>query len=362
MNNNTIPYIHVGSGSFSMQRLQIIIDSNIFTPIAVVDLDRKKTLKNLSKINFKKVDLKKRIYKTISEACKKHNAKACFIYASAESHASLCIMSLKSNLHTYCVKSIALNKKEFKKIIIEKNKKKNLVFFQGYNNQWNEASLRMQELINSKDGIGKMIGGKCITWGRQDLSKLKNKDHLVNPGMFFHTLACHQLSQLVAAKGLPNFVTSISHNHVSSDLGYKNIFGTTGGQCIFEYPNNVPFSYIGSRAAHFNPYGYASRWSGQWIIHGKNGDLVRQGGRITLFKKGYSVKDVYLKDLDEKLITDEVPQIKIFYQLIKKNKKTKKFEENSLNTWILLEACNESGRTKKKISLKSLKKELLNSA
>tara|TARA_Y100000389_G_C17364112_1_gene465291 strand:- start:47 stop:1132 length:1086 start_codon:yes stop_codon:yes gene_type:complete len=357
--NNTIPYIHVGSGNFSIQRLQIIIDTNIFTPVAIVDLDKKKTYKNLSKINYKKIDLKKRIFKTISEAHKKHEAKACFIFASSDSHANLCIESLRSNLHTYCVKSVALNKIQFKKIMNEKNKRRNLVFFQGYNNQWNEASLKMQEWINSKDGIGQMIGGKCICWGRQDLSRLKNDDHLVNPGMFFHTLACHQLSQLIAAKGLPNYVTSISHNHVSSELGYKKVFGTTGGQCIFEYPNNVPFSYIGSRAAHSNPYGFASRWSGQWIIHGKNGDLIRQGGRLTLYKKGFSVRDVYLKDLDEKLKTDEIPQIKIFHQLIKKNKKMKKFEENSINTWVLLEACNESARIKKRISLKDFKKKLL---
>ena len=141
----------------------------------------------------------------------------------------------------------------------------------------------------------------------------------------------------------------------------SNSIRTSGGSCLFDYGDNRVFTYVGNRAGHGNPHGFASRWSGQWIIHGKKGDLFRQGGRLTLFKKGFSVRDVYLKDLDEKLITDEIPQIKIFHQLIKKNKKMKKFEENSINTWILLEACNESARIKKRISLKEFKKKLLNS-
>ena len=75
-------------------------------------------------------------------------------------------------------------------------------------------------------------------------------------------------------------------------------------------PNNIPFSYIGSRAAHFNPYGFASRWSGQWIIHGKKGDLFRQGGRLTLFKKGFSVRDVYLKDLEYLFLDNQLQSLR----------------------------------------------------
>ena len=36
----TIPVIHVGCGTFSTQRLQLIIDEGLFTPVACVDIDR----------------------------------------------------------------------------------------------------------------------------------------------------------------------------------------------------------------------------------------------------------------------------------------------------------------------------------
>ncbi len=37
-----IPVIHVGCGKFSLQRLQVLIDGNQFTPVACVDIDLRK--------------------------------------------------------------------------------------------------------------------------------------------------------------------------------------------------------------------------------------------------------------------------------------------------------------------------------
>ena len=85
------------------------------------------------------------------------------------------------------------------------------------------------------------------------------------------------------------------------------------GALLFEYPNKIPFSYSGTRAGHGNPYGFASRWSGQWIIHGEKGDLKRDGGRITVYKNGNVTEDVYLKDLDNNLIEDEKRQFDAVY-------------------------------------------------
>ena len=53
---------------------------------------------------------------------------------------------------------------------------------QGFNNQWNEAALKMKELMDEKNGIGKMIGGQCICWGRQNLT--------ANPPQIMVVLIC----------------------------------------------------------------------------------------------------------------------------------------------------------------------------
>ena len=158
-------------------------------------------------------------------------------------------------------------------------------------------------------------------------------------------------------------MTSYVHNKVDKDIGQSGVFGTSGGQCIFEYPGKIPFSYSGTRAAHGNPYGFASRWSGQWIIHGEKGDIKRDGGRVTVYKNGQVVSDNFLKDLDDNLLKDEEIQFLKFHEMIKhsKDKKNtfKKIHNDSINTWILMEACNESAKLNKKISLKSFKNSLL---
>ena len=44
----TIPVIHVGCGPFATQRLQLIIDEGLFTPIACVDIDRQVVKSSIS--------------------------------------------------------------------------------------------------------------------------------------------------------------------------------------------------------------------------------------------------------------------------------------------------------------------------
>ena len=65
------------------------------------------------------------------------------------------------------------------------------------------------------------------------------------------------------------------HQSSADELGFTGVWGTGGGQCLFEFDNGAPFSYSGTRIAHGNPFGFASRWSGQWIIHGEKGDIKR---------------------------------------------------------------------------------------
>ena len=82
-----IPSIHVGCGDFSLQRLGVLIDGNEFNPVACVDIDLKKAKSKLSSIKINKNEyLTDRVYTTISEAKKKHDAKVCFIFVSFKEH------------------------------------------------------------------------------------------------------------------------------------------------------------------------------------------------------------------------------------------------------------------------------------
>lgn len=357
-----IPAIHVGCGGFSMQRLGVLSREKLFKPVACVDINVSKAKKTVDSSEIELIkNLKDNVYSSITEAKKYHDAKVCFIFVSSKEHSQLIIESLKLGMHTYCVKSIACNQNEFEEIIKTHKSKPDLLLLQGYNNQWNEAAQKMRDLIqNKKDGIGKMLGGECVCWGRQNLKNNPPVEDVTIEGMFFYSLACHQLSQLVAAKGLPEYVTSYVHKRVDKDLDYSDVFGTTGGQCIFEYSDGTPFSYTGTRAAHGNIFDFASRWSGQWIIHGEKGDIRRQGGRISLYKNGSMVSDLYLKDLDQNLIEDERIQFNEFYLAITKGKNKDWLQQSSLDTWILMEACNQSARKNKKISIKLLKEKLFN--
>ena len=64
-----IPFIHVGCGNFSLQRLQVLIDGSHFKPVACVDLDVEKARSNLDSLQGNVPEgLSENVYKTISEA------------------------------------------------------------------------------------------------------------------------------------------------------------------------------------------------------------------------------------------------------------------------------------------------------
>ena len=137
----------------------------------------------------KKLNLENRVFPSIKKAVAKYNALACFIFVAADQHANLVSKSLKNNLHTYFVKPVAIDKKEFKKIysIV----KKNLQFLQGYNNQWNEAANHMYKTIYEEKAIGKILGGQCICW-EKNLKISPPHIEVKKKGMFYLALACHQ--------------------------------------------------------------------------------------------------------------------------------------------------------------------------
>ena len=127
-----IPSIFVGCGPFGLQRLRVLIENTNFLPVACVDKntsDVKKRLKN-DKVT-KKLNLHHNVFPSIGQAIKNKKAKVCFIFVAADQHANLITQSLKNNLHTYCVKPIAINKKEFKSIYLLIKKKKTYNFFKG---------------------------------------------------------------------------------------------------------------------------------------------------------------------------------------------------------------------------------------
>lgn len=341
-----IKFIHVGLGSYSFQRLEILKKNKNFQLVGIVDKNREH-LKKLNKLE------KKIFFRSISQAKKKVDAEACFIYVSATQHAKLVMESLKNNLHTFCVKPLALNLKDFKSIIKLKKKNK-LVLVQGQNNQWNDASLEMKRIINNKKLFGKFKLGYCIIWGRQVLlSKNARVDTKID-GSFFHSMACHQLGQLVSCMGLPKNVYCKSSPGGLGKIGYNKTPRTSSGNIIFDYGDGRYFNYIGNRSGHGNPKGFAARWSGEWMFGGSKGDVKRSGGRITLFSEGMIKKDTYLQDIDDFQKIDDGRQYNYFYNsLISKDKI---IEKQSLSTWLLMEACNISSRKGKIVNINNLKK------
>ncbi|MBP98420.1 hypothetical protein CMK18_20925 [Candidatus Poribacteria bacterium] len=354
-----IPVIFVGLGRFGLQRLKAMYANTQFEPVALVDVQvgkAKDVLKSQKEPYLRNcID---RIFPSITDAISKVSAKACFIFVSAEEHAQLVLESLRAGLHTFCVKPFACNMSEFAEIVREYKLSKNLMLIQGLNNQWNEAATKMRELLNGVNGIGEMVAGQCLCWGRQNISAVPPSPDATIEGLFFHGLACHQLSQLVAAKGLPESVIAYVHKTIVPSIGLNGTWGTGGGQAVFEYDNAVPFSYTGTRAAHGNFFGFASRWSGRWYFQGTQGDLKREGGHITLYKDGETVLDYYLKDLDVDLIEDEKIQFRAFYDALTTGEGRKSIQKNSIDTWILMEACNESARTKNKISIREMEEKI----
>ena len=85
----------------------------------------------------------------------------------------------------------------------------------------------------------------------------------------------------------------------------------------------------------------------------------------------YSYYPIYLNNLrkiniisvnhsiDDNLIEDDKVQFNNFYEALVNGKNKNWLQESSLDTWILLEACNESARKNKKISVKEIKKSLI---
>lgn len=358
MNNAQIKCIHVGLGNFSINRLKINLRGGYFKTVAFVDKDIKKMLSKLKFLEGIPEDYEQRSFASISEAVHSFKAEACFIYVSSDSHSNLVIESLNNNLHTLCVKSIACNLKEFKKILEAKKKNMNLLLIQGLNNQWSNASKGMQKLLNDKSKFGDFVTGYGICWGRQNLKMEKLSVDSTSDGIFFHSMGCHQLGQLVSALGLPKKVRCISPIQEDEEIGFINVNRTAGGNCLLEYKNNAVFSYIGTRAAHCNPFGFAARWSGSWMFHGTKGDIKREGGRISLYQKNNMIQDEYLEDLDNGLIKNDEMQFKQFYQDILNDSHNSELQKKSLQTWVLMEAINISSRENREVIIKDFIEEM----
>lgn len=354
MSKNKIKCIHVGLGNFSIKRLEQNINGDLFDPIAFVDVDTQKGLEQLSKVKGIYKDYKNRIFKNITEANKHFKSDACFIFVSSEIHSKLIIESLENNLHTFCVKSIACDSDQFKKILKTK-KNKDLILVQGLNNKYSKASFEMKKILNDKSKFGELIMGNCITWGRQNLKSDTPLVDTTHDGIFFHSMGCHQLGQLIEWIGMPEVVYCKSPTEKDLSIGFTGVERTSSGIAILEFQNGSVFSYSATRAAHSNPFGFAARWSGSWIFHGSNADVKREGGRISIFRENNMIGDIYVDDLDIGLINNEIMQIEDFYLSIKNE--NKEMEKKSLDTWILMEALNESSRRNKKIYLKEFKNE-----
>ena len=111
----------------------------------------------------------------------------------------------------------------------------------------------MKKIINKKKLFGNFRLGLCSTWGRQVLLSKNAKDDTHTDGSFFHSMACHQLGQLINILGLPISVFCKSGLEGDKKIGYKNIPRTASGTAIFDYGKGRYFTYLGNRSANGNP-------------------------------------------------------------------------------------------------------------
>jgi predicted dehydrogenase len=249
------------------------------------------------------------------------------------------------------VKPVATTQDEFLAILDARKKRPDLMLVQGQNKRWNPAAVRMREWLREEIGIGEMLGGECRFWTRQSLwtgPDSRQPDAYV-PGFFFHSGASHQLDQLVAAKGLPKHVTAQIQTRQDNDLGQTGVWGTAGGHALMEYANGAPFTYTGTRASHADLFG----WSGTWTFHGEKGDLHRDSGHLQLFRGGRCVEDVTLQDLHDGLIEDDRLQFDALAEALTTRVGREWMETTTLGTWLLMEACNESARTRERVDVEA---------
>ena len=352
-----IPTIHVGCTHFARGRLQALVNCKGLFPVACVDINLDEAREGVASLEGDvPVGLADRIYTTITEARERHHAEACLIYASTPVHAKLVVESLNLGMHTLCVKPIATTQDEFQEIIAAHKANPNLMLVQGQNKRWNPAATRMREWLREAGGIGEMIGGECRFWIRQNLWRGDNSrypDAYVE-GLFFHAASAHQLDHLVAAKGLPKYVTARVHRRQDPDIAQTGVWGTAGGQALMEYQNGASFCYTGTNASHASPFG----WSGHWTFHGENGDIRRDAGHLQLFRKGECIEELQLQDLHPGLIEDDRIQFDAFAGAISTGKDRAWLQQTTLGTWILMEACNASARAGARVDVECLRMEL----
>ena len=353
-----IPTIHVGCTHFAHGRLQAQVNTNGLEPVACVDINLEGAKRGVESINGAPEGLSEHIYTTITEAKEKHaQAQACLIYASTTVHAELIVESLNLGMHTLCVKPIATTQAEFHDIIKAHKANPGTILVQGQNKRWNPAAAKMREWLREDGGIGQMLGGECRFWIRQNLftgPDSRQPDAYVD-GLYFHAGCSHQLDQLVAAKGLPKYVTAQVHNRRDPALGQIDAWGTAGGNALMEYHNGAPFTYAGTRAGHMGAYG----WSGVWTFHGEDGDLRRDGGHLQLFQTGKEIENLTLQDLHGGLIEDDRLQFDALADAITTGKDREWIQDSTLGTWILMEACNESARTHERVDVDAFAQKML---
>ncbi len=352
-----IPTIHVGCKVFGRSRLKALIECGSLEPAACVDIDVEGARESILSLGGSVAEtLAERVYGTIAEALRRHPAEVCLVYASTAAHAALVVESLGLGLHTLCVKPIAVTRDEMRRIVAAHAERPGLLLAQGQNKRWNPAAAKMREWLREPHGIGEMLGGECRFSMRLDL-RTEGRFDALTEGLFFHAAASHQLDQLVAAKGLPDYVTARTHTVRDDEVGQVGVAGTAGGQALMEYANGALFCYTGTRAGHVNePF---AGWSGHWEFHGVKGNIRRDAGRLRLYRKGTCVENLSLQDIHTDMVADEVLQLDAFARAITTGEGRGWMHDSTLATWVLMEACNESARTGTRVDVRAMRADVL---
>ena len=95
------------------------------------------------------------------------------------------------------------------------------------------------------------------------------------------------------------------------------------------------------------------------MFHGTKGDIRRDTGHLQLFREGKCVQDLQLQDVYPGLREDDRIQLDTFAEAISTGKNRDWLQGTTLDTWILMEACNESARTRERVDVQAFRTGLM---
>ncbi len=88
-------------------------------------------------------------------------------------------------------------------------------------------------------------------------------------------------------------------------------------------------------------------------------DIRRDAGHLQFFREGKCVQNLQLQDVHPGMREDDRIQLDAFDDAIITETDRDWLQETALDTWVLMEACNESARTRERVDVQAFRARLI---